>query len=74
MLNYLEMVNYGIINKMVVVNGDMGNLKDSKSLRINNKIVQIVSQSSFEANPAKWKIPGKANLKQNLTIETNPAL
>ncbi len=74
MLNYLEMVDHGIINKMVVVNGDIGNLKDSQSLRINNRVVQIISQSTFEANPDKWRIPGKINLKRNLKIATNPAL
>lgn len=74
MLNYLEMVAHGVITKMVVVNGNMGNLKDHHSLHINNRIVQIVSQSSFEANADKWLIPGKVKTKLNITMETSPAM
>ena len=74
MLNYLELVNHGIITKMVVVNADMANLKDKNSLRINNRIVQIVSQSTFEANPDKWRIPGKTETSSNLAIRTNHTL
>ena len=74
MLNYLTMVDYGIINKIVVVNEDMGNLKDNQSLHINNKIVQIVSQSSFEANPARWKVPTGAILQQDLPKATDTPL
>lgn len=71
MLNYLELVNHGIITKMIVVNADMANLKDKNSLRINNRIVQIVSQSIFEANPDKWRLPVKTETSSNLAIKTN---
>jgi len=74
MLNYLELVNHGIITRMIVVNADMANLKDKNSLRINNRIVQIVSQSTFEANPDKWRIPHKTDISNNLAIKTNHIL
>ena len=72
MLNYQEMVEQGIINKMVVVNADLGNLKDNQSLRINNRIVEIVSQASFEADPEKWRIPENIDFKPNLSIKISP--
>lgn len=74
MLNYLELVNHGIISKMIVVNADMANLKDKNSLRINNQIVQIVSQSTFEANPDKWRLPDKTDTSDNPAIKTDHAL
>ena len=74
MLNYLELINHGIITKMVVVNADMANLKDKNSLRINNRIVQIVSQSTFETNPNKWRLPDKTENSSNLAIKTNHTL
>lgn len=74
MLNYLELVKLGTINQIVVLNADMGNLKDGNSLRINNTIVKIVSQSSFEANPSKWQLPENTQLNGNIAIQTNSLL
>ena len=50
MHDYFTLINQGLVNQLALVDADLGIIEDQDTLRINNRMVQIVSAASFQLN------------------------
>ena len=57
MVDYRKLVSTGVINELAIANADFGVSGTPTSLRINNRLIHLVSYASFEANPQFWRLP-----------------
>ena len=63
MVDYHKLVSTGVINELAIANADFGVSGTPTSLRINNRLVHLVSYALFEADPKFWRLPDSKRFK-----------
>lgn len=56
MLQYIRLVNQGMMDEMVISSADFGVTTDNGEMRIGSRAVKITSEAKFNGNPRTWKV------------------
>ena len=66
MLRYRRLVALGMMNKMVLADADFGVTENGDTMRIGERVVQIVRQSEFQPDSDRWFPSGGTFSTENL--------
>ena len=56
MLQYIRLVNQGMMDEMVISSADFGVTTDDGEMRIGSRAVKITSEAKFNGNPRTWSV------------------